>query len=413
MKRRDKKNRIERPELNCAKCGSCAVVCPVFRVDGREAMTARGRMHLLSTELADHPSVVFENLFSQCLLCGACEQVCPRHLPIRDIVSQARSRFSRFYGSNGFKKATALAVLHQPRLLEGLIRAGISLKRIRNLPAQSGLRLKLNLFEERPVRPVPGQQVADTQQGKHPEIDVSYFTGCFAGHFQPSIAEATLDLSGRCGLTAHIPTNQQCCGLAAWSAGGRAQALDFARKNIQAFSAVSIADGPIITSCASCSSHLLAYPSLFKEDDPWHQRAKKFAKRVQEFTAFFNKRLPAPSPVAQSRPQIFYHDPCHLRFQKNGMTSPRSLLNKMGLRVLEPENGPLCCGQGGLFHLACPEISAKIFQKSAGQALAERPDCITSTCSGCLMQYQEGLARQKKEVRVTHMVVLLAELLRN
>ncbi|MCI5163657.1 MAG: hypothetical protein D3917_16905, partial [Candidatus Electrothrix sp. AX5] len=68
--------------------------------------------------------------------------------------------------------------------------------------------------------------------------------------------------------------------------------------------------------------------------------------------------------------------------------------------------------QGGLFHLACPEHTQKIFQKSSEQALAGSPDYITTTCSGCLMQYQEGLARQGqrlKVVQVVHMAVLLAD----
>ena len=98
-------------------------------------MTARGKMHLLATELADHPSAVFENLFSQCLLCGACQQVCPRNLPITDIISKARSRFTTFYGRGGLQKVVARSVLSHPGLLEGLVRAGISLKRINGLPA--------------------------------------------------------------------------------------------------------------------------------------------------------------------------------------------------------------------------------------------------------------------------------------
>jgi glycolate oxidase iron-sulfur subunit len=367
-------------------------------------------MHLLTTGLAERPSAVFENLFSHCLLCGACEQVCPRHLPVTDIVSKARSRFSRFYGPNGLKKAAACAVLSQPRLLEGLVRAGISLRRIRSLPDWSGLRLKLGLLEERPViAPSIVPKLGHARQKGQIDAEFSYFTGCFARHLQPSIAVSTHDLLARCDLTAHIPADQYCCGLAAWSAGRRDQARELARKNIQAFSTAATADRPIITSCASCSSCLLAYPALFAENDPWHQRAKKFAERIQEFTDFFGIRLPAPSPTDTPLQRIFYHDPCHLRFTQNGMTAPRSLLKKIGFQLVESNNVPLCCGQGGLFHLACPEMSDKIFQKCGDQPLADRPDCITTTCSGCLMQYQEGLARQKKNIRVAHMAVLLAD----
>jgi glycolate oxidase iron-sulfur subunit len=373
-------------------------------------------MHLLTTELAEQPSAVFEDLFSRCLLCGACEQVCPRHLPITDLISQARSTFSLFYGPNGLKKAAACTALTHPVLLDGLVKAGISLQRLHALPLHSGLRLKLGLLEER--TPFSGRDCRD-RPACLPGITGrthSYFTGCFARHVQPSIAEATRTLLSKSNLPpAQVPADQYCCGLAAWSAGKREQALELARKNIRAFSAPSLADAPIITSCASCSSHLLAYPTLFDEHDPWHDKAVAFAGRVREFTSFFDDKLPVFPHIdmpEHSRKKIFYHDPCHLRFKEKGMSAPRSLLHKTGTQVLEPEDGPLCCGQGGLFHLACPEHSSQIFQKSSRQALAESPDYITTTCSGCLMQYQEGLTRQGRQVKVVHMAVLLADYLK-
>ena len=406
----------ENPELNCAKCGSCTVVCPVFRVDSRESMTARGKMHLLATGLANHPSAVFENLFSQCLLCGACEQVCPRNLPITDIISKARSHFSTFYGNGGLQKVVARSVLARSGLLEGLVRAGIGLKRIHALPETSGLRLRLGLLEERNS----DKQACETSRpetliNEHARLrtpepvfyDINYFSGCLARHLQPSVGRATKKLLSRCGHSSLTPANQCCCGLAAWSAGKRDQARGLARKNIQAFAAVN---GPIITSCASCSSHLITYPDLFAKDDPWHGRAQQFADRVREFSAFFGESLPVEASHPGRPLQVFYHDPCHLRFTENGKAAPRSLLAAIGLQIVESEDGPSCCGQGGLFHLGYPETSDKIFQKTSNRILARQPDCITTTCSGCLMQYQQGFARQQEDTRVVHLAVLLTEL---
>ena len=379
------------------------MVCPVFRVDGRESITARGRMHLLSTSLADTPSAIFENLFSQCLLCGACEQVCPRNLPITDIISKARSRFSLFYGKGGLQKVAARSALARPGLLEGLVKAGVSLKRIKALPTHSGLRLKLGLLEERPSGAAPGFAIKESSQA----TGISYFTGCLAGHLQPSVATAPCKLLSRCGYSTNIPEEQCCCGVASWSAGKRDQARALAKKNITAFATTT---DLIITSCASCSSHLYTYPDLFAKDDPWHQKAQDFADRVQEFTEFFGKALLPPKTIPANPLRVFYHDPCHLRFTKNGQTAPRNLLTKMGLQIVEPENGSSCCGQGGLFHLGYPELSNTIFQKTADQALAGQPDCVTTSCSGCLMQYQEGLGRQEEDTRVVHLSVLLNEL---
>jgi glycolate oxidase iron-sulfur subunit len=390
-------------EYNCAKCGACVPVCPVFRAEGREALTARGRMHLLMNSLGQPPSALLADVFARCLLCGACEQVCPRHLPITRLIAEARSRFPLLLGPASLQKAVSCAVLSRPTLLEGLMKAGFILNQVLALPKKSGLRLKLALKEECPV-PVL-QPLPESEPQAQPAAGLAYFVGCFAQHIQPSIATATERLLRRCNLNAEVPAAQCCCGLAAWSSGKLEQARDLARRNIAAFAGT---ERPIITSCASCSTHLLAYPTLFAEHDPWHEQARLFASRVQEFAAFFNQYLPIRTNLSR---RIFWHDPCHLRFQEDGMKNPRLLLGKMGFVLLEPEDGPRCCGQGGLFHRACPETAAKIFRRSCEQARAGQPDCIISTCSGCLMQYQQGLAGQGGKIRVAHLAVLLEEAL--
>jgi glycolate oxidase iron-sulfur subunit len=270
------------------------------------------------------------------------------------------------------------------------------------------LRLRLGLLEQRE----PGFKTLNlepkTLNTNPGSTGIGYFTGCLARHLQPSVAAATNQLLAQCGFSAHTPAEQCCCGLASWSGGNRDQARELAQKNIQAFTG-SI--GPIITSCASCSSHLFTYPDLFDPQDPWHERALKFAERVQEFTAFFNTHLPGPESVDNQKMRIFYHDPCHLRFTEGGRQTPRLLLRSQGLQLAEPEDGPSCCGQGGLFHLGYPEISAVLFQNASDKALAAEPDCITTTCSGCLMQYQQGIARRHAQTRVVHLAVLLTEII--
>jgi glycolate oxidase iron-sulfur subunit len=103
----------------CAKCGSCTVVCPVYRVTGRESLAARGKLHLLGTELAGRPSAAFEDLFAQCLLCGACEDVCPRELPIRGLIVEARSRFSSLYGRTACNDGWSAGFFPAPPCLNG------------------------------------------------------------------------------------------------------------------------------------------------------------------------------------------------------------------------------------------------------------------------------------------------------
>lgn len=396
---------FEHPERSCAKCGACTVVCPVFRGESREALTARGKMHLLTLPLAEHPSRHFQDIFSRCLLCGACEDVCSRNLPITELVIRARGRFPAFYGRHGLHKVLARKALSSPGLLQALVMAGISLKRINALPAGSGLRLKLGLLEALPV----AREDASVPLKSASQADLTYFTGCLAAYLQPSVAQAVLGLCRKAGQDVYIPNTQRCCGLAANAAGRSAEARELAWQNILAFAG---SKGPILTSCASCSSHLATYPDLFAGDEQRQQQARLFSERVREFSSFFLEQSALQCRQSQTQ-KILYHDPCHLRFTAGGCENPRKLLARFsGVELVEAGDGPRCCGQGGLFHLGYPELSGQIFKRCADGALVNSPDLVVTTCSGCLLGWQQGVVEQELSVKVRHLALVLLDCMR-
>lgn len=395
----------EQEKQQCARCGSCTVVCPVFRVTGRETLTARGKLHLLATELADSPSSHFQDIFAQCLLCGACEDNCSRQLPIREQIVQARSTFSHLYGRHPLQRVLVRMALSKPALLEGLVRAGVSLSRLSLLPAESGLRLKLGLLEDHATT-APGSRDQQSPAKIPGNAGLSYFSGCLARYLQPSISEATVALAGDVtGQAPYAPDAQVCCGLAAWSAGRIEEARALARKNIEAFAQ---APGPILTSCASCSWHLLKYPTLFEDDPQWREKAEQFSSRVREFTSFMDESLQEGKISAARSTRLYYHEPCHLRFDKGHRGAALQLLGKIDhISLVNSAESPHCCGQGGLFHLGYPELSDTIFSQAYEQFSRGGADVVLTTCSGCLMQWQAGLATRHSRVPAVHLAVWL------
>ncbi|MDD3618949.1 MAG: (Fe-S)-binding protein [Desulfobulbaceae bacterium] len=395
----------------CAKCGSCTAVCPVYRVTGRESLTARGRLHLLGTELAARPSAAYEDLFAQCLLCGACENVCPRHLPIRRLTVEARSRFSFLYGRHPLRRSLVRTVLARPVLLERLVKTGLALERLPLIPRDSGLRLKLALLDGEPAAGPAAQQETAIEPDTA-AAGIQYFVGCLARYLQPSIAGATRRLVRRfSGSPTVEPRAQGCCGLAAWSAGDREEAVRLAKQNIEAFESST---GPVLTSCVSCFAHLKKYGELFSDDPGWRERAEWFSRRVREFSAFMLELDPAPVFRSPGRERILYHEPCHLRFSGENREAPPALLRQLqGAVIVEPEGGPHCCGQGGLFSLGYPELGDRIFSRACEAALATGADVLATGCSGCLLQWRTGLDIRHAPVRVLHPAVLLADCLDN
>lgn len=389
------------------------MVCPVFKASGgKEPYSARGRNHLAGLAEYEQPTPVFEDIFAKCLLCGACTKACPRGIDVTREVIRARSGFSRLYGEHGFEKFLARTVLQRPEMLAaarvaGRVAASLLAGR---LPKESGLRLRLAMFEVdgpavaelepvgRPIEPAPGTQ------------RLSYFPGCSAAYLYPEIVDACREVFARSSYALDTPAGLTCCGLAVHAAGDGEGARRLARKNIAAFEK---SDSSILVSCGSCFAHLSHYPELFADDPDWRRRAETVRGRLVEMSRFLDGLPTAGGEAAKQesagKTRVFYHDPCHLRNDLDITREPRRLLRGLpGVELLELPDGPQCCGQGGLFHLGAPRLSAIIRDDLAAKVLALRPDAITSTCSGCLMQWKTAVAAAGGGVRVLH----LAELLR-
>ncbi len=410
----------------CAKCGACSTVCPVYRITGQEGHTARGKLHLAQvSEITDHGGN-FADIFSTCLLCGACATVCPRNIAVCDEVIKVRASFPAIYGRHGYEKYLARTALAHPSLLAALRilgRAGAELFS-RYIPATSGLRLRLALFQQ-------GKETAGCEQQDGEEAPVSwvpplpsvsplpalsFFSGCTARYLFPEIAASCRALMAECGYSLHSPDGLSCCGLAALSAGDTYEARRCAQNNIVRLEA---GDGLILVSCASCFSHLRRYAELFPDDPAWQRRAERMAERLVEFCCFLDQQpFPSPPPASTAGPvgaprkiRVFYHDPCHFRHQLKITRQPRQVLARHPeFEILELAEGPQCCGQGGLFHIGSPKIATAIREQLAAQVLAQRPEIITSTCSGCLMQWRLAIesAGVGSRVRVLHLAELVA-----
>ncbi len=395
---------------HCAKCGACTPVCPVFRASGNEIYSARGKQHLAEVFSDEQPGPVFEDIYSKCLLCGACSAVCPQHIDISEAVIEARSDFSGLYGEHGYQKYLARKALNRPELLGAARVLGKKAADIlfRRLPPASGLRLRLALFARSPV---PEQLLPPAAPGGRDAgagAPITYFPGCAAHYLYPDIVDAITAVLGRSGSRPVIPGNLGCCGLAALASGKKDEARRLARKNIKA---LELSDGPILVSCGSCYAHLGSYGRLMGDDPDWKIRAELISERVIEISVFLESLLRdelVELDTEKKNIRVFYHDPCHMRHEAAITEEPRTLLKTLpGVELVELENGPQCCGQGGLFHVGAPEIAARIRDDLAGKIVGLKPDLVTTTCSGCLMQLKSAMAALDKDIPVVHLSALV------
>jgi glycolate oxidase iron-sulfur subunit len=397
---------------SCAKCGACTAVCPVYQFTGQESLTARGRLHLLAKIGGDKHSAVYFDIFSKCLLCDACHQVCPQHLDLVAKVVALRHDSPRANGRSAFARVLVKSCLaHQP-FLAGIGKfLKISAPLLAKLPATSGLRLKLGLAGAEEDAVIPPEQAAPRQAAPAVVAQSMLFPGCFARHLSPDITSAAAALVAGPGTPPpEIPPGQECCGLAFYSGGELAKAQHLARVNIAAFEGT---DRPIVVACGSCFSHLSGYAELLAADDRWRRRATAFTGRLRELSAFLADRpalptSPAAAPENPAKQRVFYHDPCHLRYHPKLQKAPRQLLGRLAwVELAELPSGPQCCGFGGLFNLTHPDISGRIAGKLIDEIMTVAPELVVTTCSGCLIQLRQHLAAAGSPAQVLHLAQLL------
>jgi glycolate oxidase iron-sulfur subunit len=204
--------------------------------------------------------------------------------------------------------------------------------------------------------------------------------------------------------------------LIAFGSGDRSSAQRCALSNIEAFEKYHL--DTIITSCASCAAALkIFYPELFKNADPvTKKRVEQFSSSIMDISQFLTQELTLPShlkeksPNQETLPRITYHDPCHLKRTLGISREPRDLLQSCSNHTfLEMEGASQCCGMGGTFTLTHYDLSMDILNHKLDTLEAMGVDMIVTGCSGCLLQFMDGIHQRGLKTRAIHLVEALEE----
>ena len=433
MNKPNKLNKLNEPSMEndlnrCKRCGQCMSVCPVYQTTYREADVARGKLALLeSVETGTMRwSERLEEILSRCLLCGACAQVCASGVETNLLIQSGRQRLfeieKRGKSQSGLLRSVRKGDLTAKVLLKGgaLFQAMVCKK----IPETSGLHLRfpLSFFtERRTVPPIARTPFLDAFRPE-PAVTVEgprigFFVGCGANYLFPDMAWALVRILRHVGASLVVPEDQVCCGLPAYVSGDTKTARNLAQKNIEVFESLGL--DAILTVCASCGSHLKAIESLFADDPSSHGAGASIAQKHMDAMTFlvnhlgFETYLKALEPgerLKERRPlRVAYHDPCHLRIGQGITQAPRRLLGAVpGVQLIEASHPGQCCGHGGDFNLSHFALSMKILDRRMEDFEKVKPDRIVTGCTGCLLQFAEGISRcgLAGRIEVCHPLVL-------
>jgi glycolate oxidase iron-sulfur subunit len=389
--------------LDCVHCGICTQQCPTYRVTGDENQNPRGRIYLMRALLEDRiePEPDLVAALDSCLVCRACESVCPSGVRFSEIMAHTRSRTRR---RGAVRRFLMDRVLTNPRRLARL--AGLvglwqrsPLAKLRGL-----LPARLRAMEALAPRIPPRKERAPLPRASEPRGTprgaVALLDGCLMPVAFPDVNRATRDLVLACGFRVVVPAGQGCCGALHEHDGDLDGARGLARANLAAFGRAPF--DLLVTNSAGCAAALQGYR---------HLAGAAMPGRIVDLSRFL---LEHGSGLAfrPSAEVVTWDAPCHLQHALGEVKAPLELLGRIqGNRFVRMEQDDLCCGAAGVYNIDHPEMSRDVL---AGKldALARTGAAVLVTANpGCLLQWRSGIVERGLPVRVEHLATwLLARL---
>lgn len=409
--------------LDCIHCGLCLTTCPTYRLTGNEGSSPRGRVHLMRA-VAEERLEADEDFAAEmdfCLLCRHCESVCPAGVQFGSMMeltrgalaaTQARplpARLARWIGFRVLLRHRAALrafawvgrlgqTLRLDRLAAPVLRRfGID---VADLPAIPPARHRARLPRRTPAEGASRGPVAMLE-------------GCVMPELFGDVNRATVESLAALGHDVEVPSDQVCCGSLHAHNGELETARELAQRNIEAFEASA---GPLVVNSAGCGSHMREVHHLFDADDPWRERAERFAERVRDYSEVVTEALDGRSlelPPGALEGPVAWDDPCHLCHGQQIRDEPRAILDAIGgLERREMPGAESCCGSAGIYSILRPDDSRAILEPKLEELERSGARTLVTGNPGCHMQWESGLRRRGAVPRVMHLAQVVAAALR-
>jgi glycolate oxidase iron-sulfur subunit len=401
----------------CVHCGFCLPVCPTYVLWNEEMDSPRGRIYLMKM-VAEGDATINEtwvNHFDSCLGCMACVTACPSGVDYAKLIEATRAQIERRYARPTSEKRFRrflFSIFTNPARLRALLlplrlyqKAGLeALVRRMGIPKLLPARLRAleSLLPQLPPEETLPELIP--AQGDR-RRRVGLLLGCVQRVLFSQVNAATARVLAAEGCEVVVPAAQPCCGALLVHAGEEEQALQLARRTIEAFESAQV--DAVIINAAGCGSNVKEYGHLLRDDPQFAARAKAFAAKCRDVSEFLAELEPRATCHAL-RLRVAYHDACHLQHAQGVRLQPRALLGRIPqLQLLEIPEAAICCGSAGIYNLVQPEAATQLGDRKASHVAALDADVVVSGNPGCLLQLQSALSRAGRKLPVRHGVELL------
>ncbi|HEY8579612.1 MAG TPA: glycolate oxidase subunit GlcF [Beijerinckiaceae bacterium] len=392
----------------CVHCGFCTATCPTYVLLGDELDSPRGRIYLIKDMLEnDKPASdqVVKHV-DRCLSCLSCMTTCPSGVHYMHLVDHARAHIEKTHRrawSDRAMRATLAAVLPYPGRFRLALAAAALARPFRGLLGRlPGVGPRLSAMLELAPARAPMRPPKEATRAPAGARRVALLEGCAQPALAPAINAAARRVLGRAGVAVVDAPAAGCCGALVHHMGREHDALAFAKRNVDAWTAL-IEDGgldAIVITTSGCGTTIKDYGFMLRDDAAYRDKAARvsaLAKDVSEYLADLDLAFEAPNGRV-----VAYHAACSLQHGQQVRDAPKALLRAAGYRLREPVESHICCGSAGVYNILQPEIAGRLRARKAANLARTKPEIVAAGNIGCITQIAAGLATP-----VVHTVELL------
>lgn len=403
--------------LRCIRCGSCANVCPIYRMVGGHTFghVYIGAIGLILTPFF-HGKEKAREIVKCCLNCQSCKAVCPAKIDLPFLIKNVYAKILDEDGKKPFKTRMTSLLLKNRRLFHSALKAAAKMQG----PATEGpyiRHLPTFLMGDHNFRRLPAIAERSLRDDwkyvkpkvKNPKLKVALFGGCAGDFIYPEHGKAFAKLCEAYDIAVDYPMDQTCCGLPTMMMAQMDTAKEIAAQNVKAFSAGNY--DYIVTLCASCGSHIKEnFPKLLTKRGEVPADVQAVADKLIDFSSFMNDvvKVKADDFMNLGR-KVTYHYPCHLVRGLDVTEAPMALLEKAGVNFVKCNESQVCCGFSGSFSVDFPLISKNLLTHKLDNVEATGATTLVTDCPGCVLQLKGGVKARGMNVTVKHMAELLLE----
>jgi glycolate oxidase iron-sulfur subunit len=225
----------------------------------------------------------------------------------------------------------------------------------------------------------------------------------------PNINAATARVLDKLGISLIVAPQAGCCGALSYHLNAQDEALDFMRRNIDAWLPyIDSGVEAIVMTASGCGVTVREYAHYLRHDPAYAEKARRISDLTRDVSEVVLAEADKLVGLIKKRTsgKVAVHTPCTLQHgQKlNGLLE--KILSAAGLELTVSPDRHLCCGSAGTYSILQKELSQQLLQNKVVALETGSPAQIVTANIGCLMHLQSGTG-----LPVSHWVELIDRLL--